>query len=176
MTNAEKDKKKKSSKGNKTIHKMLVAWLNLRVKLFSRFKEQSGMNYQFILLISNFSSIFCVWSLPRQRRLKITMKVKNNLCSSCSLHSWMFSSLWVQFPVVSVLLSHCACLIPNRERGYFLPPSVWCNIPGTWQHLHLSHTNPLVPKNTGYPQYLPASWWKLMYCTCAELMGRVMLP
>lgn len=39
---------------------------------------------------------------------------------------------------------------PKQSRWYFLPLRGWCNIPDTWQHPHLSHTNPLVPKNTGF--------------------------
>lgn len=63
---------------------------------------------------------------------------------------------------------------PKQSRGGIFCLRGWCNIPDTWQHPHLSHTNPLVvPKNTVYPQhyYHPSLLWKLMYCTCADLMG-----
>lgn len=90
---------------------------------------------------------------------------------SSSSTSGAFLPLWVQLSSRFVLLSSCACLMQNRARVYFLPLRGWCNTPDTWEHPHLSHTNPLVPKNTIYPLH-PAALWKLMYCTCADQMGR----
>lgn len=57
-------------------------------------------------------------------------------------HFWMFLSSFFFFTMSP---SSCARLILHG----------WCNTPDTWQQLHLSHTNPLVPKKQYNPTITP---------------------